>query len=73
VKDKEDAVAKVMERFLLSAKGSFLDKANEMLKSWQFGTIGYTFSSWKSYVNAQKQRDLTLEARYEKVESGSGF
>jgi len=68
IKDKDEAVSKLMEKFLLTAQGAFLDKVNEILKAWQYGSFGYMFSSWKSYVNAQKEKDNSLEGQLAKAQ-----
>lgn len=68
-KDKEEALSKLMEKFLLTAQGAFLDKINEILMAWKFGTLGYMWSSWKSYVSAKKTRDASIEGKLAKSEA----
>jgi hypothetical protein len=68
-KDKEEALGVLMKRFLLAAQGAFLDKVNEILKAWQFGSYGYMFSTWKTEVSAAKRPAANQADRIEQLEA----
>ena len=61
IKDKDEAVSKLMEKFLLTAQGAFLDKVNGILKVdlWQFGSLATCFRAG-SPTSMRERRGITL-------------
>lgn len=54
VADKDKVVAALMAKYFQMCQGAFLEKCDAILKAWKYGSFGYMFSCWKSFVNASK-------------------